>query len=138
MGALLGWLIGFYGGRSLLERRGQLLHLGAERLARADRWFARHGAMAVLVGRVTPVVRSFVSIPAGAARMPVGRYAALTLVGSAVWAFALAGVGWGVGSGYRHFHSAFDLATVAMIVAVVVVALGVVVRARRVRSAVAE
>src|SRR5437868_1530358 len=104
-GAVAGWAIGFYGGRPLLERRGRLLHLTPDRLERADRWFARRGDLAVLAGRVTPVVRSFISIPAGAARMQLGRYVALTLIGSAVWAFALAAVGWGVGNGYRSFHS---------------------------------
>ena len=59
----------------------------------------------MLIGRVTPVVRSFISIPAGVVRMPHRRYLILSLIGSAVWAFALAAVGWGVGSGYRHFHS---------------------------------
>jgi membrane protein DedA with SNARE-associated domain len=120
VGALIGWLIGFYGGRPLLERRGSLLHLTPQRLARADHWFAQRGDSAVLFGRVTPVVRSFISIPAGVMRMPVGRYLALSLIGSAVWAFALAGVGWGVGRSYRRFHSSFDLVTGAIVVVLVV------------------
>jgi membrane protein DedA with SNARE-associated domain len=124
VGALIGWLIGFYGGRPFLERRGALLHLTPQRLARAEQWFVRRGDSAVLIGRVTPVVRSFISIPAGVLRMPLGRYLGLSLIGSAVWAFALAGVGWGVGSGYRRFHSSFDLVTAAV---VVVLVLGVVV-----------
>ena len=121
-GALLGWLLGYYGGRPWLERRGRFLHLTPERLERADRWFARRGDFAVLIGRVTPVVRSFISIPAGVVRMPLRRYLILSLIGSAVWAFALAAVGWGVGSGYRHFHSSFDLATLAIAVLLVLVA----------------
>ena len=133
-GALVGWLIGFYGGRPLLERRGGIVHLTPQRLARADQWFARRGDSAVLVGRVTPVVRSFISIPAGFLRMPLGRYLALSLVGSAVWAFALAGAGWGVGSGYRRFHSSFDLAAAA-IVLVLVLAAAVAVNMQRRRAA---
>jgi membrane protein DedA with SNARE-associated domain len=133
VGALVGWLIGYYGGRPLLERRGGLLHLAPQRLDRADRWFARRGDFAVLIGRVTPVVRSFISIPAGVARMPLRRYFVLSLTGSAAWAFALAAVGWGVGSGYRHFHSSFDLATIAIVV-VVVAALLVAVRGQRRRT----
>src|SRR5712691_8164226 len=85
LGSLAGWAIGDYGGRPLLEQRGRLLHLDAERLDRAERWFDRWGDWAVLVGRVTPVVRSFISIPAGVFRAPLGRYTALTLVGSATW-----------------------------------------------------
>jgi membrane protein DedA with SNARE-associated domain len=133
VGSLVGWLIGFYGGRPLLERRGGVLHLAPQRIERADEWFARRGEFAVLIGRVTPVVRSFISIPAGVMRMPLGRYVALSLVGSAAWAFALAGVGWGVGSGYRHFHSSFDLATAAIVV-VLVLGLVAVVRAQRRRA----
>jgi membrane protein DedA with SNARE-associated domain len=120
VGALIGWLIGFYGGRPFLERRGALFHLTPQRLARGDQWFAGRGDSAVLIGRVTPVVRSFISIPAGVMRMPLDRYVALSLIGSAVWAFALAGVGWGVGSSYRRFHSSFDLATGAIVVVLVV------------------
>jgi len=82
-------------------------------LARAERWFDKHDDWAVLIGRVTPVVRSFISIPAGIFRMPVGRYTLLTIPGSLAWAFALAGVGWAFGTHYARFHHAFDIALVA-------------------------
>jgi len=131
VGAVLGWLIGVYGGRPLLERHGSLLHLGPDRLERADRWFERRGDSAVLIGRVTPFVRSFVSIPAGAARMPLGRYVLLTLVGSAAWAFALAAVGWGVGASYRRFHSTFDVVSAAVVLVVVAAGVVLFIRARR-------
>ena len=94
IGSIGGWAIGLYGGRPFVERRGRWLHLDAERLAKADRWFERHGDWAVFLGRITPVVRSFVAIPAGIARMPLGRYTLLTLLGSAIWCFAFAGIGW--------------------------------------------
>jgi membrane protein DedA with SNARE-associated domain len=113
VGSMGGWAIGRYGGRPLAERHGRLLHLGPERLERAERWFDRYDDWAVLIGRVTPVVRSFVSIPAGIFRMPFGRYTLLTIPGSAVWCFALAGVGWAFGSNYNRFHHAFDIALVA-------------------------
>src|SRR5438128_11585150 len=64
-GSIVGWWIGLRGGRPLLEHHGRWLHLGPERLERAERWFDRFGNVGVLVGRLTPVVRSFVSIPAG-------------------------------------------------------------------------
>jgi len=63
VGAIAGWAIGLYGGRPLLERRGRWLHLSGENLDRAERWFDRWDDLAVLIGRVTPVVRSFISIP---------------------------------------------------------------------------
>src|SRR6478672_2856347 len=98
VGSIVGWGIGIYGGRPLLERRGRWFHLGPERLERAERWFERWGDAAVFLGRVTPVVRSFITIPAGVFRMPFVRYTVLTLAGSALWCFALAGIGWAIGS----------------------------------------
>jgi len=113
LGSIVGWVIGRYGGRPFVERHGTLLHLGPDRLARAERWFDRHDDMAVLIGRVIPVIRSFISIPAGLFRMPLGRYTLLTIPGSAVWAFGIAGVGWALGTHYERFHRAFDIALVA-------------------------
>jgi membrane protein DedA with SNARE-associated domain len=113
VGAIVGWAIGLYGGRPLVERRGRLLHLGPERFDRAERWFDRHDRWAVLLGRVTPVVRSFVSIPAGIFEMPLAPYTLFTLIGSALWAFAFAAIGYAVGSNYERFHHFFDIALVA-------------------------
>jgi len=122
VGSIVGWAIGDYGGRPLLERRGRWFHLDADRLQRAERWFARWGDWAVLFGRVTPVVRSFISIPAGVFRAPLGRYSVLTLIGSAVWCFAIAGIGWALGSSWETFHNDFRYAD--YVVALVVVAAG--------------
>ena len=112
-GSIVGWWIGRRGGRPFVERHGRLLHLGPERLERAERWFDRHDRWAVLLGRITPVVRSFVSIPAGVFGMPFWPYVWLTAIGSAIWAFALAGIGYAFGSNYERFHHAFDLVLVA-------------------------
>jgi len=119
LGSLLGWAIGDYGGRPLLERHGRFFHLGHDRLERAERWFERWGDWAVLLGRVTPVVRSFISIPAGVFRAPLGRYTVLTLIGSAVWCFTLAGVGWAVGASWERFHEDFRFADYVVAVAIV-------------------
>jgi membrane protein DedA with SNARE-associated domain len=138
-GSLIGWAIGDYGGRPLLERRGRWLHLDAERLDRAESWFERWGDWAVLIGRVTPVVRSFISIPAGVFRAPLPRYTVLTLIGSAVWCFALAGVGWAVGSSWERFHRDFRYADYAVaavvVVGVVLLVWKIVVRRRKGRAA---
>ncbi len=114
VGSMIGWAIGRYGGRQVVERHGRWIHVTPERLSRAERWFARWGTLAVLVGRVTPVVRSFISIPAGVFRFPFGRYVALTAVGSAVWAFGIAAVGWALGSSYERFHHGFRFADYAV------------------------
>ena len=119
IGSLLGWAIGYYGGRPLLARRGRWLHLSPERLDRAEAWFDRRGDWAVFLGRLTPVVRSFISIPAGVFRSPLQRYTVLTLAGSAIWCFAFAGAGWGVGTGYRRVHENFRWVDYAVIAALV-------------------
>jgi membrane protein DedA with SNARE-associated domain len=133
VGAIVGWAIGLYGGRPLVERRGRLLHLGPERFDRAERWFDRHDRWAVLLGRVTPVVRSFVSIPAGIFEMPLAPYTLFTLIGSALWAFAFAAIGYAVGSNYERFHHFFDIALVAGAAALVLYL--VVRRVRRLKRA---
>lgn len=130
VGALAGWALGRYGGRTLLARHGRLLHLPPERLDRAEAWFERFGAAGVLLGRITPLVRSFVSIPAGVFEMPLAPYTALTLVGSAIWAFALAGAGWAAGTGYGAVHHDWRYVEVAVVLAVVALA-GVLVARRR-------
>jgi membrane protein DedA with SNARE-associated domain len=134
VGALIGWAIGRWGGRPLLERHGRWLHLGPENLERAERWFDRHGRAAVFLGRLTPVVRSFTSIPAGALESPLASYTVLTLAGSAIWCFAFAAAGWALGSSYDSVHHAFTGVEVA-VVAVIVIGVGLLlVRHRRRRS----
>ena len=134
-GSIVGWLIGLYGGRPLLERHGRWFHLSSEKLDRAEHWFERWGDWAVLIGRVTPVIRSFISIPAGIFRMPFWRYTVLTLIGSAVWCFALAGVGLGLGKSYETFHHDFRFVDYAIAAVVIgLVAWWTVRRVRRRRS----
>ena len=114
IGSIGGWAIGMRGGRPFVERRGRWLHMSEEKLDRADRWFERYGDAFVFFGRVTPVVRSFVAIPAGIGRMPLGRYTALTVPGSAIWCFGLAAVGWALGANWERFHHAFHYADYAV------------------------
>ena len=131
VGAIGGWWIGLHGGRPLLERRGRWFHLTPERLARAETWFERYGDWAVFLGRVTPVVRSFVSIPAGIFRVPFWRYTVLTLAGSALWCFALAGAGWAVGSSYESFHHDFGYVEYVVVAGIFVLVGYLVLRNRR-------
>jgi membrane protein DedA with SNARE-associated domain len=122
VGAIVGWWIGLRGGRRLLERHGRWLHLGPERLERAERWFDRWGNVGVLIGRLTPLVRSFVSIPAGVFEMRLAPYTVLTLLGSAIWAFAIAGAGYGLGSSYERFNHDFRYVEYAVVAGVLVLA----------------
>jgi membrane protein DedA with SNARE-associated domain len=122
IGAIGGWALGDYLGRPWLERHGRWLHLSAEKLDRAERWFDRWEEWAVLIGRVTPVMRSFISIPAGVFRARFGPYVWLTLLGSAAWCFAFAGAGWAAGASWEQFDDAFRYVDYVIAAAVVAVA----------------
>jgi membrane protein DedA with SNARE-associated domain len=117
-GGLLGWWIGRRAGREVLDRYGSLVHLGPRNMRRAERWFTRHGASAVFLGRLTPLVRSFISIPAGVFGEPIGRYAVLTLMASAIWCFGFAGLGWGLGSSYHSVDQVVHVIEALVVVAV--------------------
>jgi membrane protein DedA with SNARE-associated domain len=119
IGSVAGWWIGVRGGRPFIEHRGRWLHLSEAKLDRAERWFEHWGDWAVFLGRVTPVVRSFVSIPAGVFRAPLGRYTVLTLIGSAIWCFALAGAGLALGSQWEDFHEGFRVVDFLIVAALV-------------------
>jgi membrane protein DedA with SNARE-associated domain len=120
VGALVGWAIGRYGGRPLLEHHGRWFHLSPDRLDRAEAWFGRWGNLGVFLGRLTPVVRSFVSIAAGIFEMRLLPYTLLSFAGSAVWAFAFAGAGYGLGTGYRGFDDSFRYVEYAIVAGIVV------------------
>lgn len=114
IGSILGWEIGRRGGRPYLEKHGRWLHLDHEKLERAEAWFLRWEDWAVFLGRITPVVRSFVSVPAGIFEAPFKRYTVLTLIGSALWCFVFAGIGWAAGANWESFHRAFRYADIAV------------------------
>jgi membrane protein DedA with SNARE-associated domain len=118
-GGLVGWLAGRFGGRELLEHRGRWLHVTPERLDRADAWFQRWDRPGVLLGTMTPVVRSFVAIPAGIFEMPLPPFLGLTAIGSALWSFAFVGIGYGLGSSYKSFEHDFRYVEYAIAVALV-------------------
>ena len=119
VGASFGWALGAYGGHGLLERHGRWLHVTPERIERAERWFERFGTVAVPLGFACPVIRSFVALPAGIAGWPLRRMLPLALVGIAAFCFAIAGLGWAVGSSWhtaRHYLSYLDYVVVALAV----------------------
>jgi len=138
VGSWTGWVIGVYGGRPFLERRGKWLHLTPENLDKADRWFERHGDRAVLFGRVTPVVRSFVSIPAGVARMGLRQYTLLTVPGALAWCLAFAGAGWALGASWDSFHKDFRFVDYAVALGVAVLLVLLFARWRKRRSTTIE
>jgi membrane protein DedA with SNARE-associated domain len=119
VGGLIGWTIGYLGGRPLLDRYGRFLHLSEEKLERSETWFRRHGSMSVLLARNVPIVRSFISIPAGIAQIPFGRYTVLSLLGSLPWAFGFAAAGYALGTGWERVHEDFRYADYVVLVLIV-------------------
>ena len=131
LGAIVGWWVGYRGGHPFLERHGRWFHLTPQKLDRAERWFQRWDVWAVLLGRITPVARSFVSIPAGVFESPFARYNLFTLIGNAVWCLALAAVGWALGSSWDTFHEDFRWVEYAVVAGIVVAVSYLVLRGRR-------
>jgi len=101
LGSLVAYEVGFHGGRPLVERYGRWILLGRRDLDLADRFFARWGYLAVFIARLLPVIRTFIALPAGIARMPRGRFHIYTFLGSWPWCFALAWFGMKLGENWR-------------------------------------
>ena len=138
LGTLVGsWLaygVGRAGRLELLERHGKWLHMGPAQTERAERWFHRYGEPAVLWGRVVPLIRAFVSLPAGIARMPFVRFSVYTLIGSLPWVVALAFAGHAVGGDWTSVRKGFEYVDY-VVVALVVVGIGYLIVRRRSRPA---
>ncbi len=116
VGSLVAYEIGCYGGRPLVERYGRWILMGKRELDWADRFFARWGYLAVFIGRLLPVVRTFIALPAGIARMPRVRFHVYTFLGSWPWCLGLAWFGMKLGENWRgigkYFHR-FDAVILA-------------------------
>jgi membrane protein DedA with SNARE-associated domain len=97
LGSVIAYEIGAYGGRPLVERYGSYVFIGRHELERTDRFFQRFGGIAVFLGRLLPVIRTFIALPAGIARMPRLRFHVYTFAGSWPWCFALAWIGMKLG-----------------------------------------
>ena len=98
VGSWIAYGVGRAGGRPLIERWGRFVFLREHELVRAEAWFAEHGEAAVFVSRLLPVIRTFISLPAGVAEMPFWRFSIYTALGCLPWTFALAGAGYALGS----------------------------------------
>jgi membrane protein DedA with SNARE-associated domain len=123
VGSLVAYEIGYYGGRRLVETYGSWILLGRRELDWADRFFARWGYLAIFIARLLPVVRTFIALPAGIARMPRVRFHVYTFLGSWPWCFGLAWLGMKLGENWRelgkYFHK-FDAVILAALVVGVV------------------
>lgn len=107
VGSIIAYEVGRTAGRTIVDRWGKWILLTHKDLDAAERWFEKYGSISVLVGRVLPVVRSAISVPAGIAEMKRGRFMVLTVIGSFVWVTLLASLGYAAGSNWQHVSKDF-------------------------------
>jgi membrane protein DedA with SNARE-associated domain len=130
-GSWLAYAVGYYGRVDILEKHGRKLHIKPSHLQAADRWFARHGDATVFFARMLPLIRTFISLPAGVARMPFWRFTVLTFLGCLPWVFALAFIGNQVGANWTDWKDSLHYVDDAVAALVVVGIVYLVVKRRR-------
>ena len=130
-GSLLAYAVGYFGRVDLVEKHGHRILIKPHHLHSADRWFERHGDATVFFTRMMPIIRTFISLPAGVARMPVLRFSVLTFLGCLPWVFALAFVGKQVGANWTDWKDSLHYVDYAVIAAVVAGVVLLVLRRRR-------
>jgi membrane protein DedA with SNARE-associated domain len=120
IGSLVAYYAGAWGGRPLIQKYGRYVLVTPRELDMADRWFQRHGELAVLVSRMLPVVRTFISVPAGVSRMNVWRFTGLTFVGSFPWSLGLAWGGFVLGENWERLSDYFRPVAIPIAVAILI------------------
>jgi membrane protein DedA with SNARE-associated domain len=138
VGSWLAYGLGYYGRVDLLEKHGGKLHIKKSHLEWADRWFERHGDATVFFSRMLPIIRTFISLPAGVARMPFLRFSLLTLAGCIPWVFMLAFIGHQAGNHWEDWKGYLHYVDYAVVAAIVVGIAYLLIRRRRTQSAVTE
>jgi membrane protein DedA with SNARE-associated domain len=134
VGSWIAYGIGRAGRLELIERHGRWLHLKPSHIAWADRWFARYGDPAIFFSRMLPIVRTFISLPAGIAKVPFARFTVLTIAGCLPWVLGLALVGEAVGNEWTNVRKGFEYVDYAVIALVVLGIVYAVIRWRRGRG----
>jgi len=133
-GSYIAWAVGRYAGQAAARRWGRRVGIREREIDRATAWFERRGAAAVLIGRVIPVIRTFISLPAGFAAMPPVRFGVYTTLGCIPWTAGLAIAGYELGGNWESVANGFHGPTYAIAgVAVLALAVAVIVYARRAR-----
>jgi membrane protein DedA with SNARE-associated domain len=131
IGSWVAYGIGYYGRVEVLERHGRWLHITPKHLAWADRWFERHGDATVFFSRMVPVIRTFISLPAGVARMPFWRFTLLSFAGIVPWVLGFAIAGRAVGDNWDNVQKKLHYADYAIVAAIVVSIAYLLIRRRR-------
>ena len=134
VGSWIAYGVGRAGRVELIERHGHWLHLKPSHIAWADRWFERYGAPAVFFSRMLPIIRTFISLPAGVARMPFLRFSLLTLAGCIPWVIGLAVAGEAVGDNWKSVRKGFEYVDYAVVILVAIAIVYAVIRRRRGRG----
>lgn len=134
IGSLIMWAIGRYGGRTFLERHGKWVHISHRSLERGDEWFERYGNMAVFFGRMLPVIRTFISLPAGIAEMPIGRFTLYTTLGCIPWVIMLTWIGYKLGPHWEKAHSVLHYGDYVIVAAIIFAAVWVFLQRRTSRT----
>jgi membrane protein DedA with SNARE-associated domain len=134
IGSWIAYGVGRFGRIELIERHGHWLHVKPSHIEWADRWFQRYGGPAVFFSRMLPIIRTFISLPAGVAKMPFARFTLYTLAGCVPWVLGLALAGEALGSEWENARKYFEYVDYAVVVLVVAAIVYAVVRRRRGRS----
>jgi membrane protein DedA with SNARE-associated domain len=134
IGSWAAYGIGYAGRVDILEKHGRKLHIKQSHLRWADRWFERHGDATVFFTRMLPIIRTFISLPAGVARMPFWRFTVLSLLGCLPWVFMLTFIGKQAGDNWERWKDNLHYVDYAVAAAIVIGVAYLVVRARRRRA----
>jgi membrane protein DedA with SNARE-associated domain len=130
VGSWIAYAIGYYGRLDLLEKN-RLIHVSPRHLKWADDWFQRYGSATVFFSRMLPIVRTFISLPAGVAKMPFWRFTVFTLLGCVPWVLMLALIGEAVGENWEQWRQHLHYLDYAVLAAIVIGAVYLIVRRRR-------
>jgi membrane protein DedA with SNARE-associated domain len=130
-GSWIAYAVGYYGRVDILEKHGRKLHIKPSHLKAADRYFERYGSATVFFTRMMPIVRTFISLPAGVARMPFWRFSILTFAGCLPWVFALTYIGKKVGDNWVDWKDSLHYVDYAFAALIVVGLVFLVVKIRR-------
>jgi membrane protein DedA with SNARE-associated domain len=130
-GSWLAYWLGYIGRVDILEKHGRKLHIKKSHLEWADRWFERHGDATVFFSRMIPIIRTFISLPAGVARMPFWRFSVLTLAGCIPWVLMLTFIGKQAGDKWEDWKDSLHYVDYTIAAAIVVAGAYLFIRTRR-------
>jgi membrane protein DedA with SNARE-associated domain len=131
VGSWIAYAVGYYGRIDVLEKHGRKLHIKPSHLEWADRWFERYGAATVFFTRMLPIIRTFISLPAGVARMPFWRFTLFTVLGCIPWIFMLTFIGKQVGDNWTQWKDSLHYVDYAVLALIVLGVAYLIVRRRR-------